>query len=197
MHKQITAWCGGLAAVVALLAGSLAADDRKTPVREEADLSLHIEQVRKPGVAGLKFKIRIVNEGSKPVTLVRPGDGSESGWRTPIVGWSAIPAGDKTKRHPRKFRPPKIPRCGLMNPLKSKELVQVASGKTLEMTAGWIGGPRISRPGKYRVVLYYINRPDLKWKMVQNPGLMKRVRASTPCALQSNEIEVVIPKATK
>ena len=32
-------------------------------------------------------KVTLFNSGSAPLAIVVPGDGSEVGWRTPIVGW--------------------------------------------------------------------------------------------------------------
>ena len=44
------------------------------------------EPIVKPGQE-IRWQVSIVNRGTEPVTLVHPGDGSDCGWRTPIIEW--------------------------------------------------------------------------------------------------------------
>src|SRR5436853_7494995 len=37
-----------------------------------------------------RFRAVLVNDDEQPVSVVRPEDGSESAWRTPIVKWDPI-----------------------------------------------------------------------------------------------------------
>jgi hypothetical protein len=59
----------------------------------------------------------ITNKGSAPVTLVLPGDGSESGWRTPVVGFSSIKVGKDKPKHPADVPRYRGGRCGNINAL--------------------------------------------------------------------------------
>ena len=142
----------------------------------------------------VQVKVTITNHGKMPVTLVRPGDGSESGWRTPIVNWSVLEAGDKAN-HPAEPVPEGGPRCGNMNPLQADEVFDLAPGASKELT-GWVYLEPFARPGQYRVVFLYANRPSLTWKGGalghDDPAAMKRVRISTPCSLVSNEVVFTI-----
>jgi hypothetical protein len=63
----------------------------------------------------------------------------------------------------------------------------------------WIGSPAFETPGRYRLVFYYQNIPDLEILGVplgpDESGARDRIRESTPCRLMSSEIEVdVLPK---
>jgi len=51
----------------------------------------------------------LVNRGKREVTLVEPGDGSDCGWRTPLVEWS-------------RRRRDNGGRCGNINALKEEEV---------------------------------------------------------------------------
>jgi hypothetical protein len=130
------------------------------------------------------FSAELVNDDTAPVTVVLPGDGSESGWRTPIVRWD--PPVQTTG-----------PRCGNINRLKPEEVVTLAPGKRLPLK-DWLGGPAIGGPGKYKVTLELENVPDLKWTGeplgVHDPAAMKKVGSSSRFKVLSNVVEVeVVP----
>ena len=134
-------------------------------------------------------KLYITNNGNETVTLVRPGDGSESAWRTPIVQWSILDAGDATSHPAAPDLTPKFRGCGNINALKWNEVFTVAPGETIEIERGL---PTFRKAGNYRVTMFYTNRPSMQWLGVElgthHPIAMWRVRNSTECSLTSNEV---------
>lgn len=140
-------------------------------------------------------QVKIVNLGEAPVTLVQPGDGSSCGWRTPLVGWSVVKAGDPAARHP-----PSVPlnttaRCGNINALMPEEVFVIPPGGNAALRE-WVGPPRLPGPGKYRMVFYYRNNPSAVWRGIplgrHDPDDMKKVRSSTACSMVSNELEFTV-----
>ena len=131
-------------------------------------------------------KLYITNNGKETVTLVHPGDGSEVGWRTPVVQWSILAPGDETAHFP---SPRELIRCGNINSLDWDEVFRLAPGETKEMKV-WL--PRFKAPGQYRVQFFYENRPGMEWGGIElgihNPIAMWRVKNSTACSLSSNEL---------
>jgi hypothetical protein len=144
------------------------------------------------------FTVTISYRGSNSVTLVEPGDGSECGWRTPVCGFSIIPENARTAKHPASPSPPRGERCGNINPFKLSEVFVLQPGQSRRVFAS-AGMPMFERPGRYRLVFYYQNIPDLKISGSplgpHEKGALEGIRASTPCRLVSNEIVInVMPK---
>jgi hypothetical protein len=129
-----------------------------------------------------RFTAILVNEGKNEVLLVEPGDGSDCGWRTPLVAWSL--------RQSRNGG-----RCGNINALKPEEVFTLAPGASHELK-GWIGQPYLPRPGRYRVALRYSNEPQREWSGVpldeHDPKAWEALRRSTPVTAVSNTAEVVV-----
>jgi hypothetical protein len=127
------------------------------------------------------FVAHLVNDGAEPVTIVLPGDGSESAMRTPIVRWS----------------PPMQlgGRCGNVNALKAEEVVTLQAGASVPLT-GWIGLPSLKDPGKHHVSLELENIPDLEWRGLplgrHNATAMDRVRRTPRFKAVSNVVEVQV-----
>ena len=91
-----------------------------------------------------QFSISLVNREKKSVTLVKPGDGSLEGWRTPIISWSGI-----NENYP-------LLRCGNINML----IFKIDPGKMVRLS-GWIHPPLPLQPGTYPVAFNYANVPKL------------------------------------
>src|SRR4051812_31811566 len=72
--------------VAAPLLSAPAPAPTKTP---EPKLSLRLKAgaARAKASHKIKWEVTVVNRGKEAVKLVQPGDGSESGWRTPIIEW--------------------------------------------------------------------------------------------------------------
>jgi hypothetical protein len=164
------------------------------------DLILELEPLAEPIYAEdfPKFKVAIMNQGSKPVTLVQPGDGSNFRWRTPVVGWSIISADDPEKEHPK--TPPLYSgaRCGNINAVKSSDVFTLRPGER-RILDEWTGHPRFEHPGRYRIRFYYHNIPDLQIRGIplgkHDAGALRRIQQSHACELISEEIIVeVLPR---
>ena len=166
-------------------------------VLSQCELKVRLPAQMKLDGYGL-FEFHIRNVGAHPVTLVAPGDGSESGWRTPTVSLSFLPV-DSWKSHPAATASGPGGRCGNINKLEPQEVFQLAPGEEKKIAWGHLFGGRM-KPGKYRVRMYYENIPDMKWSGLvmggHDKGAMRRVRKSTPVSLVSNEVEVEILAAT-
>jgi hypothetical protein len=128
------------------------------------------------------LEVSLVNHGSQGVVLVEPGDGSDCGWRTPVVEWSGKPWQQSG-------------RCGNINPLQAEEVFSLRPGESRQLS-GWVGEPYLSGPGRYRVSVRYTNRPDHKWRGIplddHDATAMSEVRRSTPVTAVSNTIEIVV-----
>lgn len=165
--------------MVLLTAGSLAA------VPAPSDDGPRIEIELKAAAPGPKLTAALINRGKAPVTLVLPGDGSESGWRTPVLTWRVDGAVPKAE----------FGRCGNVNALRPGEVFVLRPGERKEL-GSWIGQPASLTPGKHRLTLEYANVPGLKWKGVplgkHDAETMKRVQTSTPVRTVSNAVTVEI-----
>jgi hypothetical protein len=129
------------------------------------------------------FTAHLVNKGKKPVTVVQPGDGSDCGWRTPLISW------DRARERERG----RILRCGNINALKPAEVVDLAPGKRLKLE--WVGQPSL-RPGMNKVAVEYEHVPGMKWKGLplgtHDPAAMEKIRESVPIKLTSNVVEITV-----
>ena len=167
------------------------------PQTAAATLDLHITAKDASLTLGQQAQITatITNKGKAPVTLVLPGDGSESGWRTPLVGFSSVKMDKDKPQHPSTVPLYRGGRCGNINALKSNEVFTLAPGKSQDLSA-WIGCPQLPEPGTYSVVFYYANDPNLKWRGVplgkHDPDAMKRVQGSNKCLFISNELKLTV-----
>jgi hypothetical protein len=174
-----------------------------SPKKAPPLLAVHLSSSRTTlkGEQFLEVTVSVTNKGKQPVTLVRPGDGSGDGWRTPIVQLSMIPVAGKSghlkAKHPVEATPEMRGRCGNINPLKADEVFEVAPGQTTKLT-NWHQRLHLTAPGRYSVVFLYANRPTMAWQGLplakHDAGAMRRVRNSTECSLVSNPIIVTVTK---
>jgi hypothetical protein len=136
----------------------------------------------------------IVNHGAAAIDIVQPGDGSECGMRTPLVGWSIIPAAGPLQ-HPQEVPLSSGARCGNINAIKSSDVVSLPPGGEL-LLSPWIGQPVFPGTGTYRVVLYFENKPDMPVSGIplgeHDGSALRRIRRTASFALRSNEITVVV-----
>lgn len=177
---------GWLASVLAGTLPALPGDERPDLLLGISAPSLHLAVGQSPDI-----RAEITNPGSDPVTLVLPGDRSDSGGRTPLVSWQV--------RVVRQARDPGAApvrlRCGNINPLTPEEVFELEQEETREL-GQWVSLPPFRAPGVYEVQLRYENRPDLEWWGIplgaHDAGAMKRVRESTPCVLESNVLTFTV-----
>lgn len=145
--------------------------------------TLHVKEIP-------KIKIEIINQGQEAVTLVRPGDGSTSGWRTPLFAWSSKKVGENKEHN--FIGSHGGMRCGNVNPLSRDEIINLRPGEVM-ILGTWVSSPRpFVSQGKHEIVFNYKNDPELEWKGIplgsHPPELMEEVRKSTKCELKSNKL---------
>lgn len=136
------------------------------------------------------IRVALQNQGKAPVTLVEPGNGSWEALRTPIVGWSVLSASDSSSRHtPPTMTPPRR-YCGVMEGVAKEAVFTLAPGQFLQLE-DW---PDFPGPGIYRVVYFYRNEPLKPFSPYDRTasGVRERIRKSTACTLQSNELVVTV-----
>lgn len=132
------------------------------------------------------------NEGTKPVVLVEPGDGSESGWRTPVLSW-----------HARRIEPGRVrdipldpgPRCGLMNgPDPQREIFRLAPGASRRLSGWPLVVPPLGPPGLYEVELIYRNDPRIGFRgeILGDPA-RSPYAGSMACTAVSNPLRIEVP----
>jgi hypothetical protein len=145
-----------------------------------------------PGVSA-----RLVNDGPRPVALIRPGEGSQAGLRAPVLAWSVRRDDDAT---PHSYVRPQQGdfRCGNISPPGPADRVDLAPG---EATPIWLdpSGLVLREPITYRVVLYLENRPGLDlehWRMLApaSADAWARLASTEAVRLRSNELVLrVVP----
>jgi hypothetical protein len=130
-----------------------------------------------------ELTLTVINRGRQDVVLVEPGDGSEDGWRTPLIEWSS--------------KPWSRIRCGNVNGLKPGEVFTLKPGESRQLNE-WIGTPYLPFPGRYRVSVRYTNDPDLKWDGIpltpHDTATLEKVHRSTKMSAVSNAVEIVVQR---
>jgi hypothetical protein len=143
----------------------------------------------------IPVSVTVVNRGPSAVTLVKPGDGSASGWRTPVIGWWVVDARLTDKRHPQHISERTGGRCGNINALRIEEVFQLGPGQTIRLDE-WLWRPPMNKAGKFRVAFHYRNVPQLQWSGLplgtHDSEAMRLIRESTEVSIWSNEIAVTV-----
>jgi hypothetical protein len=180
-----------LAAAALLLAGICGCADSPTepdpkssgdagPPRPALRIDLRVDNAVVKDGADAGFTAFLVNDGAEPVTVVLPGDGSDCGWRSPVVRW-----------HPEQQHGA---RCGNINRLRDNEVVTLAAGERVRL--GWLGRPHLVGPGTHQVQLELEHIPDLEWGGVplgeHSPTAMARLRQTPAFKAVSNVVEVTV-----
>jgi hypothetical protein len=134
-----------------------------------------------------RFAIDLKNESTHAVKLVLPGDGSEVGWRTPIITWKALKNGVAVPQE-------EGGRCGMMNPLKVEEVFTLGPGetKTIDEWIGYLPYPA----GTYEMRVTYKNDPSLAERegkgKAREDEVAKAFASTSPCEVTSNALSVTI-----
>ena len=162
-----------------------------SPCANSNKLDLHITRENN-GFGGVQLNAALKNNDNRTVRLVLPGDGSESGWRTPIIKWKI-----QELNTGRIYFASKFPGCGNINALKWGEVFHLSPNETRDFTRHFFD-PILFQPGDYKISLVYINKPTLAWGGVplgfHNSIEMLFVRYSTECEVTSNEIIISVAK---
>jgi len=134
----------------------------------------------------------LTNAGSEFVTITRPGDGSEMGWRPPRTMVTVRSMRGDVFTSQDLFHQG---RCGMMNPLTMHDFVTLKPGESMKVT-GWFWVPRNPGPGEYIIHALYENDPQMRtrgtWLGGADPKLIERLKNSFKCLVQSNMIRVVV-----
>ena len=145
----------------------------------------------------LKIKAIISNNGTESINLVKPGDGSQNGWRTPIIKWSVVKSDtEQPQSTETNFLENNNERCGNVNGLTADDLVELPHGESVEFKY-WLGTPAIpNASGQYKIRMLYANEPKLKWKGLgmNDKEVMRKVKRTNSLELISNEILIEVER---
>ncbi|HKV10537.1 MAG TPA: hypothetical protein VJ725_20520 [Thermoanaerobaculia bacterium] len=155
-------------------------------------LSIALKPSPLPADGWLEVTGTLKNEGAKPVVLVEPGDGSESGWRTPVLSWHARRIGSGPVRD---ILLDPGPRCGLMNgPDPQREVFRLAPGASRRLSGSPLLIPPPGPPGLYEIVLLYTNDPRIGFhgEILGDPA-RSPYAGSIACTAVSNPLRIEVP----
>ncbi len=137
--------------------------------------------------------ITLRNNGHLPVSLVKPGEGSDQGWRTPTLDWVIGKADDPTAS------PRILSRlCGNTSPIRPGDVFTLNPGEQKQFTRSIRQIPFDPALGTYNLTLIYANDPQ---KQVPLSGVvlnefeqltLDQVRESTLLSVTSNTIHVAV-----
>jgi hypothetical protein len=154
-------------------------------------LSISAKALRISAGDWLEATATLENVGATKVVLVEPGDGSEAGWRTPVIRWSARRIGPGRATVATTLEPEG--RCGLMNgPNPAAEVFVLAPGRSRRLRMPLVA-PRLGPPGVYEVTLTYDNEPRMEFRGTSpaDPAV-RRYRESMACLVASNALRVEV-----
>jgi len=158
----------------------------------ELKLSFPTTQVK--AGASLKAKVTIKNHGYETVHLVTPGEGSDYGLRTPMVGFSSIRISGK-KESSNATPLENYVRCRNINSIKENEIFALKPKETEEL-GNYTGYIRIEKPGTYRIRYYYQNIPDMNLAgiPISRPfyRITEKIKESAAVKLVSNEVMIEV-----
>lgn len=122
---------------------------------DELELSLRgpTETVQVVG-STVQLEAVLINRSSRPIKVVKPSDGSETGWREPHLFYTAERLeGEVWEEVPAQ----PIFRCGMFDANWPKDVVVLKSGESLPLNAGLVALQTVFSlaPGVYRFRLHY------------------------------------------
>ncbi len=186
-----------LAAILTLCVTTALAAENAAP-GAHPDLKLEVYGSKQVAAgASVELKMHLLNTTKdKIVHVVKPGDGSESGWREPHVFYTAeVKQPDGTWAAAKRNG---IGRCGLYNPKWQNDVVELKPGEKLELKDWILPVERVielKQPGSYRVQVHYSyregkNAKGLGGNALALPETLKDVNAYEVVS-ENFELEVV------
>lgn len=130
------------------------------------------------------FEGTLVHEGTTPLTLVSPGDGSDIGRRIPWMKWQSTTLGGTRAEEVDGAR------CGNMNAMKESEIFVLQPGERRKLE--WVTGPQLA-PGSYYTRVTYENDPSTSTLGTSKTELVPKLRATNKCRVTSNPVRIVVP----
>jgi hypothetical protein len=138
----------------------------------------------------------LINQGWSRRWVVRPGDGSEMGWREPYVYftaqrevlpevWEDVPKGD-------------ISRCGNYDDAWDKDTTPLDPGRSMSLTERWYLTPEtaldLAEPGRVRIVAHYQYRRGAgsSWRYDPRVSVPDELRGTPAFEVVSEPVEVRI-----
>lgn len=124
------------------------------PDAESGKLELILTIPNKTLFSGDPFNLKFLwkNGDDRSVTLLRPLDGSECGWRKVSYAWEVTRDGKPLQRRG-------YGRCGNVNPLMASDFITLLPGKSSEIPAGFAGSVDnfflLTEPGIYSIRMIY------------------------------------------
>jgi hypothetical protein len=169
-------------------------------------LALEVVPPRSSIVEGerLDLVMRLVHHQTResgkapPVWVVKPGDGSEVGWREPWVRFEVeqnTPGPDGVVAWVR-LGEPQLGRCGLYDPNWEKDAVALAAGESIPLK-DWLPDPAQAfglKAGTYRVTVRYQFRGGATKGHIPASTPPKVMVGVAPYEVVSKPIELVIVK---
>jgi len=176
--------------------GQARAADGPSKAAIERDLALEVKLVSPDGVQPgepIQLDITLKNTSNERIyPVVKPGDGSEVGWREPHVFYTAwIDKGDGDWQEVPKAE---IGRCGLFNAQWQKDVVELWPGKSIELKQ-WLVSPQraleLQEPGRVRLHVHYRYRGGLVGKDPKTGKTFDtgKMRGMPPFELVSKPVE--------
>jgi len=187
------------ATVVLLFASPICFGADITKEMAERDLALEVElQSAKTIGPGEPIGLRVsLKNQSKETTypVVKPGDGSEIGWREPYVFFTAKRQSDENKWE----NVPKASygRCGLFDSNWQKDIVTLKPNESIELK-DWLSAPshmlEIQKAGRVRIYVHYrFTRGTLqKGKPAKVESLPKSMKDIPTFELVSDPVELYV-----
>jgi hypothetical protein len=155
--------------------------------KRQPNLSLYIQPTSITVRKGQRLRVEafLQNRGSRPVTLILPGDGSRMGRRTPVIEWLFTPGG--------KIRG--FEGCGVLNAFRADEVFTLQPDET-RIISQWVAPVELPPVSQCRAFLVYTNDPGLPFMgALQRPhdrAAIAQLLASDKCSVASNEIDITI-----
>ncbi|MEI7835391.1 MAG: hypothetical protein WCK05_03170 [Planctomycetota bacterium] len=148
-----------------------------------------------PGQA-IPFEVELINPSrTREYTVIKPGDGSESGWREPHVYYAAERFAPEGRWTP--LAPAPIDRCKLFDRQWQKDVVTLKPGESLALKE-WRPSPssvfEFQQAGRYRIRVHYAYRGGQAHKgaasrPAEDLGGMKGVE---PFEIVSDPVEISV-----
>ena len=153
---------------------------------------LRIEPSRVVAKAGDRVDVRLIvrNTGKQPIALVHPGDGSDTGRRTPLLRWwSSVVSEDREGRR-REVVGVGFGMCAHVNSLKRGEVFDLSPGEERQLNPDWSMAPGLVKAGHHKLTVLYRNVPQAWTAPRHDPAELEKLLASTPCTLEA-ELEMI------
>ena len=121
-----------------------------------------------PPGAPIRVHVYVANGGREPITLLRPIDGCDVGWRIVSYEWRVTRDGQPAPKRRLGGR------CGNVNPLTVQDFLTLNPGRDAAVPLGFLGSPTdyydFSEPGTSRVELVSRFDPKNREKGGVRPG---------------------------